>query len=73
MNSITKFEKTRIIGYRAEQIALGAEPLVDIKNSIDPIFIAEQEFKQNKIPLTVHRRYPNGDIKLVKLFKLDKK
>ena len=72
MQSLTKFEKTRVIGYRAEQIALGAEPLVDIKDSLDPLFIAEQEFKENKIPLIIHRYYPNGDIKLIKLFKSNK-
>ena len=65
---LTKFEKTKIIGYRAKQIALGAEPQVDITNMTDAISIAEKEFKLNKIPLIVNRTFPNGEIEQIKVF-----
>ncbi|MEM5872456.1 MAG: DNA-directed RNA polymerase subunit K [Candidatus Aenigmatarchaeota archaeon] len=54
MKEYTRFEKARIIGARALQIARGAPPLIktDIK---DPIKIAELEFEQGVIPLNVRR------------------
>jgi len=65
---ITKFERTKIIGYRATQIALGAEPQVDITGITDAISIAEKEFKLNKIPLAINRVFPNGITEQIKLF-----
>lgn len=60
---MTKFEKTRIIGQRADQISKGAKPLVNIDGMNDPLEIAEKELKEYKIPLKIRRQYPNGDIK----------
>ena len=53
--SITKFEKAKIIGIRAQMIADGSEPLIDIKNLTNAIDIAEEEYKQKKIPLMITR------------------
>jgi len=59
---ITRFEVARIVGARALQIALGAPVLVEVKeNQFDPISIAEQEFKANKIPMTIKRTLPNHE------------
>jgi DNA-directed RNA polymerase subunit K len=57
MKEYTRFEKARIIGARALQIARGAPPVIqtDIK---DPIKIAEQEFKEGVIPLDTKRHEP---------------
>jgi len=57
MKEYTRFEKARIIGARALQIARGAPPVIktDIK---DPIEIAEQEFKEGVIPLDTKRPEP---------------
>ncbi len=54
----TRFEKARIIGARALQLSMGAEPQVDVKKteSIDPIDIAMLELKKNKMPLDVKKR-----------------
>jgi DNA-directed RNA polymerase subunit K len=54
----TRFEKTRIIGARALQIARGAPIMVktDLK---DPIEIAELEFEKGVIPIDVKRREPS--------------
>ena len=37
---LTRFERARILAARAIQISMGAKPLVDIKDSLDPIDIA---------------------------------
>jgi DNA-directed RNA polymerase subunit K len=58
---LTRFEVARIVGARALQIALGAPILVEVKdNKFDPINIAEEEFKANKIPMTIKRTLPNN-------------
>ncbi len=52
----TKFEKARIIGARALQLAYGAPPLVKVpENTINPIEIAEIEFDKQIIPITILR------------------
>ncbi|MCL5430664.1 MAG: DNA-directed RNA polymerase subunit K [Candidatus Marsarchaeota archaeon] len=50
----TKFEKARIIGARALQLAFGAPPLVKVpKGTINPIDLAEVEFDKGVIPITI--------------------
>ena len=52
----TRFERARILGARALQISLGAPILADVPAElIDPVAIAEIEFSQNMIPITVRR------------------
>ena len=52
---LTRFERARILGARAIQISMGAKPLVDIKDSLDPIDIAYAELKAGVLPLDVIR------------------
>ena len=40
---------------RFVQISMGAKPLVDIKDSLDPIDIAYEELKAGVLPLDVIR------------------
>lgn len=56
----TKYEKPRIIGTRANQLAAGAPPAVDIWNLDDAISIALKEWDEEKIPLTLVRVLPGG-------------
>ncbi len=52
----TRFEKARIIGARALQLAYGAPPLVKVPESIsDPLSLAELEFSEEVIPIVVLR------------------
>ncbi len=52
----TRFEKARIIGARALQIALGAPILIHIPGDMyDPLDIAIYEFEKGVIPITVKR------------------
>ena len=60
MALITRFEKTRIIGARALQLAFGAPPLLSNKKVISPYDLAKEEFVEKVIPLSVIRNLPNG-------------
>uniref|UniRef100_A0A7C2NHV4 DNA-directed RNA polymerase subunit Rpo6 n=1 Tax=Archaeoglobus fulgidus TaxID=2234 RepID=A0A7C2NHV4_ARCFL len=51
----TRFEKARIIGARALQIAMGAPVLIETEK-VDPLEIALEEFNRGVIPITVRRR-----------------
>jgi len=59
---LSRFEKTRLIGTRAVQIAMNSPPVIDTKGETDALKIAQMEFDQKKIPLKVIRELPNGII-----------
>ncbi len=69
---LTKYEKARIIGARALQLALGAPPLIDLSKikTIDPIIIAEEELRRGLLPITIRRRLPDGRVQLIPLSQL---
>merc|ERR1711865_310972 len=53
---MSKFEKARVIGVRAQQIADGAIPTVKVPvNMVSTIDIAKLELKERKLPLIVRR------------------
>ncbi len=60
----TKYEKARIIGARALQIAMGAPLLLDLKEKdlekirYNPIGIAKIEFEKGILPITIKRTLP---------------
>ncbi|PSP34027.1 DNA-directed RNA polymerase subunit K [Halobacteriales archaeon QH_10_67_22] len=49
-----RYEKARIIGARALQVAYGAPVLVDTDQT-QPILIAAEEYDSDVLPFTVHR------------------
>ncbi|OGS49775.1 MAG: DNA-directed RNA polymerase subunit K [Euryarchaeota archaeon RBG_16_68_12] len=52
----TRFERARIIGARALQIAMGAPILLEVPaGMVDPIGIASLEFEKEVLPITVKR------------------
>jgi DNA-directed RNA polymerase subunit K len=52
----TRFEKSRIIGARALQLAYGAPPLIKVPKEVyDPLVLAEMEFEADAIPIMVIR------------------
>jgi len=52
----TNFEKARIIGARALQLAYGAPPLIEVPEGIfDPLALADIEYKEGVIPIVVLR------------------
>jgi len=52
--SYNRYEKARIIGARALQVAYGAPVLVDTDQS-QPIIIAAEEYDAGVLPFTVRR------------------
>jgi DNA-directed RNA polymerase subunit K len=51
-----RFERARIVGARALQIAMGAPVILNVdKGFLDPVSLAEREFKEGLIPITVIR------------------
>lgn len=52
---LQKAERTELIGIRAQHIATGAEPYVEIINETDPIQIATKELKLRRFPLKIKR------------------
>lgn len=63
-NEFTVYEKARIIGSRALQIAQGAKPFIKISEKefealkFNPIEVAKREFAQGAIPISVKRSMP---------------
>ena len=60
----TKFERARIVGARALQLAMGAPVLIKLskkdleKIKFNPIEIARREFDRNLLPITIRRPMP---------------
>jgi DNA-directed RNA polymerase subunit K/omega len=58
---LTVFEKTKIIGLRANQLSKGAVPYVAVpKHLTDVREIARYELEQKRLPFIVKRPLPNG-------------
>ncbi|MEM3571917.1 MAG: DNA-directed RNA polymerase subunit K [Candidatus Bathyarchaeia archaeon] len=58
---LTRFEKTRIVGARAMQIAMGAPVLIDVPPNVkSPIDIALLELKEGVLPISIRRQLPDG-------------
>lgn len=60
INILTKFEKTKIIGTRLEQLARGSKALVNTAGLTNIRDIALKEFEENKLPFIVCRTLPSG-------------
>ncbi len=61
---LTKYEKARIIGARALQLASGAPMLLKLKDedlrgiNYNPIEIAKMELQESVLPITIKRPMP---------------
>lgn len=61
---ITKYEKARLIGARALQLAMGAPLILNLKEeelekiNFNPIDIARMEFDKGVLPITIKRPLP---------------
>lgn len=63
----TRYERARIIGVRATQIAQGAEPKTDVKGLTKPYDMAVKEFEDGKSPVIIQRRFVGGEVVNIKL------
>lgn len=64
MEKLTKYEITRILSARAEQIAFGAPPLVRAIKEDTAYTLAEKEYLKKTIPLAVIREV-NGKKEII--------
>lgn len=57
---LTKYERARVLGTRALQIAMCAPVMVELEGLTDPLKIAMKELKARKIPIIIRRFLPDG-------------
>ncbi len=72
---LTKYEKARIIGIRALQVALGAPVLIPLEEAgaLDPIIIAQKELERGLLPILVVRWTPDGKVQEIPIKRLAQK
>ena len=70
---LSKYEKTRIIGIRMQQLAQGCSSYIDKSILEDTSYtsIATEELLQKKLPFIVKRTLPNGEYEYWKLDDMD--
>jgi DNA-directed RNA polymerase I, II, and III subunit RPABC2 len=59
---LTKYEKTRLLGTRALQIAMNAPLMIDPGAEVNPLRIAIMEFEAGVFPLKLVRTLPDGRV-----------
>ncbi|KAI8791818.1 DNA-directed RNA polymerases I II and III subunit RPABC2-like isoform X2 [Biomphalaria glabrata] len=57
---MTKYERARVLGTRALQIAMCAPVMVELEGETDPLVIAMKELKARKVPFIIRRYLPDG-------------
>lgn len=68
---LTLFEKTKIIGFRANQIAQGGRALIHVPSHVtDVIEIAKMELEQKRLPYILKRPMPDGTFEYIRLLDL---
>lgn len=69
---LTRYELTRVLGVRAQQLDGGAQPLVSVPPEVlDGYTIAEAELTQKKIPFIIRRPLPGGESEFWRLEDLE--
>lgn len=65
---LTQYEKTRILGFRANQLAQGARPFLPVPNHITKtVDIAKLELQERRLPFIVKRPMPDGSFEYWRL------
>jgi DNA-directed RNA polymerase I, II, and III subunit RPABC2 len=57
---MTKYERARVLGTRALQIAMNAPVMVELEGETDPLEIARKELRARKVPIIIRRYMPDG-------------
>ena len=57
---MTRYECAHILGIRARQLSMGAEPQVPVNGETDTLAIARKELFAKKIPILIRRTLPDG-------------
>jgi DNA-directed RNA polymerase I, II, and III subunit RPABC2 len=65
---LTQFERTKIIGFRAEQLANGNRPFVPVPDHVtDVLDIARLELEAKRLPFIIKRPMPDGSFEYIRL------
>lgn len=66
---LTVFEKTKIIGFRADQLAKGCKPFINPvpPHVTDVLEIASLELEQKRLPFILKRPMPDGTFEYIRL------
>lgn len=68
MPFLTQFEKTRILGFRTNQLAQGALPYISVPAHIRNVLdIAKMELEQRRLPFILKRPMPDGSFEYWRL------
>ncbi len=58
---ITRYEYTRVIGFRANQLSQGAKPFINVPEHVSDVReIARMELAQKRLPFIIKRPLPDG-------------
>lgn len=58
---LTRFERARVVGARALQIAMGGPLLIESPGELtNPIDLALRELNEGVLPITIRRALPDG-------------
>ena len=69
---LTKYEKTKILGIRAQQLLSGMPALIKVPKDVNNVRkIAELELKERKIPFIIKRPLPNKGCEYIKIEDLE--
>ena len=65
---LSVFEKTKILGFRTNQLAQGARPFVTVPEHVTSVLeIARLELEQRRLPFIVKRPMPDGSFEYWRL------
>ena len=69
-SSMTSYERVRILGTRAKQLAGGAKPLIAGVENMNSFEVAKLELMHKVMPIIIRRELPNGNIEEWKISEL---
>jgi DNA-directed RNA polymerase subunit K/omega len=59
---LNKYEITKIVGHRANELSQGARPYINVPNYVSDLKeIARMELEQRRLPYIIKRPMPNGN------------
>ena len=65
---LSVYERTKILGFRANQLAQGAPPYIARPEHVTSVFdIAKMELEQRRLPYIIKRPLPNGSFEYWRL------
>jgi DNA-directed RNA polymerase I, II, and III subunit RPABC2 len=57
---MTRYECAHVLGIRARQLSMGAEPQVPTNGETNTLVIARKELFAKKLPILIRRTLPDG-------------